>query len=231
MPQETDPVVGKISPQDIAARAGSANATVNMGDVSDKVQPISKDPTEVLAKRVGQQRDSMIGSLLGAYLSMTSYDPTEVELVQSVKEDGSIGFRFKPRSLESPDMLWALCARHTVQDKEMFGIVQVFSPGVSEQAARAAASSIEAQLREQQPEGDISVQAMQTRYVGFVEDLVSTREVNPQMIVGSEEDIIEKVDIHPAQEEFMYQPKSGRLGLDSGLGDNDSWTGPDTEED
>lgn len=201
-------VVGKITPQDLQDRVGSAQATVSMSEAKDKVPGITQDPVLILAKRMGQQRDSMIGALLGAYLSMTEYDPMEVELIQRVTDDG-MGFRFRPRDLQAPEKLWVLCARHEIDGKEMFGVVQVYGPGVSEKAAQAAAQGIEAQLVESGKKA--TVWPMLVDFRGFCEDL---------MIKG--DSVLGEVPKHrtEVQGEWPDAPD---------IGDNDSWTGPDSE--
>lgn len=82
--------------------------TIEAGDLASKLKDL-QDPIEFLLRRTEQQRASMIGQLMGAYLEMTNLPPGEVELVQTPKEDGSISFRFK--AVDPPSKVTVLMAQ------------------------------------------------------------------------------------------------------------------------
>ena len=139
--------------------------------VFEEMKNMPKDPIAILTSRTRQEQGSMISALMGAYLRMSEHDPCEVEMVMRETEDGSIGFRFRPRDLEQPAQLWAILACHEEEDgKQSFGVVRILAPGVSEEAAHAVARSIQDQIFESGKKA--VVYAERVFFAGFPEDLI-----------------------------------------------------------
>ena len=169
-----------IGPKGLVDAAGqplSATAEADMGDISSQM-PEMQNPLNVLLARTKQQRASMIGALTGAYLTMTDLDPGDVEFVQSPKEDGSIGFRFRPK--EPQDHLWVIKAQDCSTGEEK--LVRIMSNGCTEEAAKAYAAQCEAAMYEhaKTQEGgerhDFSCEAIAVPLAGFAEDLPTFKE-------------------------------------------------------
>lgn len=146
------------TPEELEAKSGKISSIRIDGRVMDHVEKtLEKDPIEIIAKTVKQQRDSMIGSLCGAYLTMTNADPSDVELIQQEKPDGSVSFRFKSR--EPIDYLWV------IGDDE--GPICICAPHLSEEAARAKREEFKAL-----PENSgMDIWIAKVPFHGFVEDI------------------------------------------------------------
>lgn len=132
--------------------------------------PLEKDPTEVMSMIASQKRAEIVGSLLAAYTKMTGLDPTEVELVQRQRENGSIGYRFRPR--EELPVVWVICLS-TASSEGVLSTSPVRTlPGtILEEAVEEYINAIEPTVKEQTGEFFSSLFAVQVPFAGFPEDL------------------------------------------------------------
>lgn len=147
---------------DASGKPMSQRLESDLGPIAPHVpKTLQKSPMELLATKAGQERASMIGMLAGSYLTATNLDPLDVELVQAEKEDGSLGFRFRPR--EPQDHLWVIVAGSTP--------TQILAHGTSPEAASQIAWEERDRLRKETENPDLVVEAVRVPLRGFGEDI------------------------------------------------------------